>query len=804
MDHCQIRGLSVGSFKNRLLILIVALMALAQGVTIVLALAYLDRGVRTESARQLAATRVMLDRLLESRAAQLDSATRVLVADFALREAVATGDRPTILSALSNHARRISADMAVIYGDDGKPIAGTLQGRPDDSVAQLQLPADSLDEIAPVYAVLNGRLFEVVFAPLRAPELIGWVALGFSLDRQLAVQLGQMAETEVTFVVRSDASHDSQAISTLPAETARALLDHLPQTPAGRTPIVSRLNDDEYLTLSAPLAVQNGRVDLVVQRSLDDALAQFRRMRLALLLIGGAALLGAMGVAWLAGRSAVRPLGNLVTAAQRIETGDYQHSVDAGGGEEFERLAHTFNAMQAGIRERETRILYQANHDALTTLPNRTALRAYLTTLADTAPVLSVALLDIKRFRDINASLGHSMGDQVLQALADRLAQLPGTTQQKIARVGADQFVVVLPMHDSQAMHRLLTLAEELQQGLQVGELRVSMGLQVGISEWRMPRVTVDDWLRQADVALLEAKERGPAVLTYQASHDAEHRRRIMLVSELRQAIAKDNLTLMFQPLVQMTNRDPVSFEALVRWTHPTLGAISPTEFIPLAERASVIADVTRWVLHAAIMQLGQWRRQGFETDVAVNLSAADLTDPGLIQNLRSWLREYDVPATQLLLEVTESAIMHEPQLAAQTMQQLRTLGIRFAIDDFGTGHSSLAQLHALPVDELKIDRAFVMNVDSSASNVAIVQATTELAHSLGLKVVAEGVETPEVWNALLRLGCDLVQGYYISRPMPAAAVVAWTQTQRASLAQLRNEATQSGTLSELRVRLPG
>ncbi len=794
----------MGSFKNRLLILIVALMAMAQGVTIVLALVYLDRGARTEAARQLASTRVMLDRLLDSRASQLDSATRVLVADFAFREAVATGDRATILSALSNHAKRINADMAVMYGRDGKPLVGTLEGRAVDSLARLQFPEDSGDELAPVYAVVDGRLFELVFAPLRAPELIGWVTLGFSLDRQLAVQLGQVAETEVSFVLRSSDGYDSRAISTLSPANARALVDSLPQVSVSNVPTTTRLNDDQYLTLSAPLTVQNGQVDLIVQRSLDDALAQFRRMRLALLLIGSAALLGAMLVAWRVGRSAVRPLGNLVLAAQRVEAGDYQHGVAVGGGEEFERLARTFNSMQQGIRERETRILYQANHDALTALPNRAALCDYLVTLVSNMPTLSVALLDIKRFRDVNASLGHAVGDQLLCALAERLTLLTSTTQQRVARVGADQFVVVLPMRDSQVMHRMLILAEELQQGLQVGDLRMSVGLYVGISEWREPRVSVEDWLRQADVALLEAKERGPAVLTYQTSHDTEHRRRITLVTELRHAIASDALTLMYQPLVQMTDRDPASFEALLRWTHPTLGSVSPAEFIPLAERASFIGELTLWVMRAVITQLGQWRRQGFETDVAVNLSASDLTDPGLIQTLKSLLREHDVPATNLILEVTESAIMHEPQLAAQTMQQLRTLGFRFAIDDFGTGHSSLAQLHALPVDELKIDRAFVMNVDSSASNVAIVQATTELAHSLGLKVVAEGVETPEVWNALLRLGCDLVQGYFISRPMPATAVVQWTLAQRASLAQARAEATLDGTLADIRSRLPG
>ncbi len=793
----------VRSFKNRLLILIVTLMALAQGVTIVLALADLSQRVQDESARQLLASRVLLDQLLTNRATQLDSASRVLVADFAFREAVATNDHDTILSALTNHAGRINADMAVIYDVEGQPIANTLESL-GTAVGRLSLPEDlTTDALTPVYAVIDQRAYELVFAPVRAPQVIGWVALGFRLDAALAELLKKQSGSDVSFVVQGGGAQQV-VVSTLPATVLKSpdmgMSDGAPD--GDGVPRGMLLNDQEYLTLRVPLDTQNGRIDLVVQRSLDEAMQQYRQMRLALLLIGGAALLGAIVVAWLTGRSAIRPLSKLVAAAQRVEAGDYQRGIDVSGGEEFEQLAQTFNTMQLGIREREARIVQQANHDALTGLPNRTALRNALRQQAS-MPTLSVALLDIQRFRDINASLGHSMGDQLLCALAEYLKNSCGSAVQ-IARVGADQFAVAMPLHDSQMMHRMLLLSEELQQGLPVADLRININLLVGISEWRAPRVAVDDWLRQADVALLEAKEHGSAITTYQASHDAEHRRRIMLVSELRRAIAEGSLSLMYQPLVQMTNRDPVSFEALVRWTHPTLGPISPAEFIPLAERASVVGDLTRWVLGAAITQLGQWRKQGFETEVAINLSAADMTDPALVPNLLALLREHDVPTRQLILEVTESAIMNDPQLAAQAMQQLRSLGIRFAIDDFGTGHSSLAQLHALPVDELKIDRAFIMNVDTSASNAAIVQATTELGHSLGLKVVAEGVETPEVWSALLRLGCDLVQGYFISRPMPAAAVVEWTRNQRMNLSQVIHDAAQDGTLSDIRSRFPG
>ncbi len=785
----------MASFKNRLLILIVSLMALAQGVTIVLTLASMRSAVHAESIRQLAATRAMLDRTLAERARLLRAAVDAMVGDFAFREAVATGDSPTMQSALSNQAGRIGADLAVLYAPAGRVLTATTPRLAEQAGAGLRLPDGS--SAAP-FAVVGGRPYQIVFAPLRAPQVIAWVALGFALDRPLAQQLAALAGTEVSFVYHEQ-DGSSGTISTLDAESAGQLAVQRLADLGNSGPVLATLSGEQYLTLSAPLRVQSGTLLLVAQRSQSAAMAQFSEMRLALLLIGGAALLGAIVVAVFAGRSAVRPLSVLVAAAQEIERGSYSDTIQVSGGKEFRQLAGTFNSMQAGIRDREAHIVRQATHDALTGLPNRDGLRERLAALPADRP-LSLALVDVHRFRDINASVGHVVGDHLLQALAGRLAKLAGEDM-LCARIGADQFVITSALHDSELLHRLLMAADEWREGVTLGGLRLSVDIRAGLSEWRAPRVSVEDLLRQADVALLQAKEQTTVAVVYQPAHDADHRRRIMLVSELRRALVGDGLALHYQPLVNMTDRAVRGFEALLRWNHPTLGSIAPMEFIPLAERASVLPDLSRWVLNAAIAQLGAWQREGLDFSVAVNLSAVDFSDGGLPARVFALLRDHQVPATRLLLEVTESAIMREPQLAAQIMQQLRTGGVCFAIDDFGTGHSSLAQLHALPVDELKIDRGFVCNLERSASNLAIVRTTIELGHSLGLKVVAEGIETPEVWAALLRLGCDLAQGYFISRPMPAAAVATWTRAQREQLARNVNVAEEAGRITTLRGR---
>jgi diguanylate cyclase (GGDEF)-like protein len=791
----------VPSFKNRLLILIVALVALAQGVTVFSVLVYRDRAVRQESSRELARALDIVRRQLDTRGAQLRAAATVLVADFGFKAAVASGDAATIRSALANQAGRIDASLAAFYDNAGRAVtvaAPELRGGKTLTLPTLE--ALTLREGWSL-AVIDGHPVQLVLAELRAPEPIGRVILGFTLDAGAVRDLAHLVDLQLSFIADTGGERSGAAVSTLAAPELTALRERVRTAGGAPDGAVMPLAGRDYLTRGTALPALNGRIVLIVQRAQDAAMAPFREMRLALLVIGGAALLGAFLVALFAGRGAVRPLGVLVDAARQIEQGVYCENVAIRGGEEFQRLAGTFNAMQAGIREREARIVHQATHDALTGLPNRAGLRALLDGAAHAGPC-SVALLDVHRFRDVNASIGHQAGDRLLCALAERLMQV-GDGRWPCARVGADQFAVVATLHDSELLHRLLVVADELRAGLAAGALRQSVDVRLGISEWRAPRVPAEDLLRQADVALLLAKEQGTVGVLYAAAHDAEHQRRVLLVAELRRALTGEGLALHYQPLVGMTDREPVACEALLRWSHPTLGNIPPGEFVPLAERASVLPDLSQWVLRSALAQLGAWQAAGVEIDVAVNLSAADFADGELAARVLALLREQRAPAQRLLLEVTESAIMREPQLAAQVMQQLRSAGVRFAIDDFGTGHSSLAQLHALPVDELKIDRAFVQGLGGPGHNHAIVRTTVELGHSLGLKVVAEGIETPEVWSALLRLGCDLGQGYYISRPMPAAAVPDWLRRQRAQQAQALQAADGAGLLTTLRSR-PG
>jgi EAL domain-containing protein (putative c-di-GMP-specific phosphodiesterase class I) len=279
---------------------------------------------------------------------------------------------------------------------------------------------------------------------------------------------------------------------------------------------------------------------------------------------------------------------------------------------------------------------------------------------------------------------------------------------------------------------------------------------------------------------------------------DEQHRRRLMLLTELRVALDRGGLQLVYQPKVDMGTRTVKSVEALSRWTHRELGVVSPVEFVPLAEQTGNSRRLTSWVLGAAIRQMEAWRREGVEVDVAVNLSAADILDPQLGDEVLRTLKTHGVPPTSLMLEITESAVMRDPVLAARNMQLLQVAGVRFAIDDFGTGYSSLSHLSRLPFDELKIDRSLIAHAHERKDDATIVASTIELAHSMSLRVVAEGVENGESWNLLKRLGCDFAQGFLISRPIPAEQILPFIRTANQLLQDSDNTVRQIRALEEL------
>jgi diguanylate cyclase (GGDEF)-like protein len=765
----------MGSFRKRLLVLIIGLVIVTQTVTLAAVLVSTRRTVEARAAEQLRSGGTLAEHLIGFRAGQLANGVAVLAADFGFREAVASGHTPTILSAARNNAQRIGADVVLLLDTQGRVLASTAPTPADaaGSLASLLADAASIPE-RPSFRVLGAHSYQFFLAPVRTPETIAWVAMGFVADDSLAARIRDLVGSEVAIL-----SHAADGVTHVASTLApRGAAVPAPAFPSpSELPRITRLADVDYLSFGRRLDVHGDSVDLILLKPLEDVLAPYRELRDDMLLIDGVALLVAAMIGAVLGRSATRPIGELMRAARRIERGEYQTAVSVAGGDEFRSLAATFNAMQSNIAAREADITYHAYHDPQTALPNRALVKRTLESLVSAAEgpaSAALLLIGLRNLRDINASLGHQVGDDALREVARRLQQnvAPDET---VARFGETQFLVVVPGCSAE---RALLYAEQLvaliRTGFQLAAMSLDLRLACGVCLFPAHGRSADQLLQRVEVALEDADETRARVAMYRVGQDEEHRRRLTLITDLRGAIEHDQLTLAYQPKVTMATRSVRSLEALVRWRHPLLGPVSPGEFVPLAESTGGSRRLTNWVLGAAIRQMGEWRRQGLELELAVNLSAPDILDPDLSDAILALLRSHRVEPTSLLLEITESVVMRDPQVAARNMQLLRIAGVRFSIDDFGTGHSSLSQLAVLPVDELKIDRSFIAQAAGGA--VTIVSSTIELGHSMGLKVVAEGVEDAAAWNLLRRLGCDFAQGYLISPPMAAAAVPAFVR----------------------------
>ena len=450
------------------------------------------------------------------------------------------------------------------------------------------------------------------------------------------------------------------------------------------------------------------------------------------------------------------------------------------------------------LRQRAAEYRYQALHDALTDLPNRRQFRervAHALAVAEgEGGQVAVLLIDLDGFKEVNDTLGHTNGDRLLQQVAAGLqgAVRPSDT---VARLGGDEFAVLIPAASNEESVR--SIAEGLRRTLQgpfiVEDLAVHSDASVGIAMSPEHGRDTDSLIQHADVAMYLAKAGRTGTEVYDSERDHYSPERLALIGELRRAIEHDELVLYYQPQIDPGTGQVGGVEALIRWHHPDRGLIPPDEFIPLAERTGLIQPLTLWVLEAAIRQCASWRSSGLNLWVAANLSASNLLDSETPDAIERLLRRWAVPSGSFRLEITETTAMADPARTRAVLARLDALGVELAIDDFGTGYSSLAYLKRLPVHELKIDRSFVSKMATDPDDAVIVAATIDLAHNLGLRVVAEGVEDEDTLRELIRRGCDLAQGYHFSKPLPPIELQNWLVGWGASLTPSEPGASESG-----------
>ncbi|HEV7631457.1 MAG TPA: EAL domain-containing protein [Steroidobacteraceae bacterium] len=768
-----------------MIVFFVALLVVVQLAAFVAVNSTSSGNARAKVESELDTGQRLFGRMLEQNAERLAQTAQVLAADFGFREAVATHDMQTLVSALQNHGARIGADATLFVGLDDLVVADTLSAgriaRPFEIPRLIEEARDNGRGTA--LDMLQGQVYQLVAVPVRAPLPIGFVVLGFAIDNQFAGDLGKLASLDVSFFVASDTSSAWTTLATtLPAPLAGRLNATLP-IGAGAAKIRRlALQGEDYQVRVVPLNADGeaSSIVAVLQRSYAHALAGYDSLRNTLIVLAIGSLASSIVGCLLIALNITRPLDALVLAAQRMKQGDYHTPVSVKRADEIGSLAASLDHMRSGIADREAEILRLAFQDSLTGLPNRSRfsneLGVALSKAAKSRAPLAVLVMDLDRFKYVNDALGHDAGDHVLRVVAERLqALLPADSS--VARLGGDEFAVLAPVGLDVARGIAQGISHALESPILYADQPLDVGSSIGIAMYPEHGETMQGLLRNADIAMYVAKQARAGIATYEPGHETNQQDHLSLLGELRRAVEQDELRLCYQPKLSIGTSTVTEVEALLRWEHPLRGMVPPTDFIPFAEYTGYIKMVTHWVLRHAIEQCGRWIREGMPLAVSINISARDLMNRELPEQIAVLLAEHRVPGRLICLELTESGFMEDPAHAQQVLERLAQLGLRLSIDDYGTGYSSLSYIMKLPVNELKIDRSFISSMVGNTDLSTIVRSTIDLGHNLGLKVVAEGVETAAGLELLRQLGCDQAQGFYLSRPLFADDLALWLRS---------------------------
>ena len=767
------------SFQARIASVLIMLLLIVVFAVFLAVKAATQDAVRKQAQAQLEVGTRVFEGLLEMRGKRLRDAVQLLSTDFGFRDAVASADSATIRSVLLNHGARINASDMFLLGMDGTVMASTVAQIPEGSpFPYIQALRDLKGKNQSMLIVpLQGQPHLLVESTVMAPLPIARVVMGFSMDGDLAQELRSLSGLQVSFLSIVH-QQPGQMISTQPDP----LFDSL------RSVMMNPLSDEAQMTehqnqsfLSKTLRLGSvsgsdgdGEVVALLQSPLDQAMQAFAPLDKTLFWITVVALAGSLVGTLLLARSLSRPVSALANAARRIGEGDYTTPVVLDRSDELGLLAGAINLMQSGIAEREVQLAHNALHDPLTGLPNRALVMERLGSAVSSQRPVALLYLGIDNFRGISSSIGLEGVEQLLRLISEQL-KLPLRPGDTVARLSDNEFLLLV--HNAET-DSAVAVADRLQRLLvkpqRIGEQDIAMDACIGIAAYPADGDSAAELLRRASIARQDAAQLPGRLQVYVEGRDVAHQRQISLIRDLRQAPRNGELALHYQPKLDIRNGRVTQAEALLRWQHPQFGSVSPAEFIVLAERTGSIQLLTNWVIEEALRQLAEWARRGLVLQLSVNISADDLVDSNLADRVSALLKLHRVPAEQLIFEITESAIMREPEQSLKVLNRLREFGISLSVDDFGTGYSSLAHLKRLPVQELKIDQSFVRDLDETSEDAVIVRSTIEMSHNLGLKVVAEGVEYEHSLRLLERWQCDTAQGYLISRPLNAVAFEAW------------------------------
>jgi len=776
-------------FQTKLTIIYLALFLSIQSVLLLAFYDTVTKNVGEQVQDQLAASTRVFKQVIDERIIALGDKAQLLARDDGFRSVIAPAlqselqelvESGTVLSALKNFSQRIKSDLAIIYDLDNTVVAVV----PDETkVSRLPVLSDQLKDhaetegVASTIVAIDGRIYDLVLVPVFAPDLVAWIVLGIEFDQQAAEEIKALSpiELDIAFLYEKDSMLELASTTSsdwIEIESfVRAHITHDTQNLFRRS-----FSGQDYMFNHIPLIERNdrqGEISALVYFSMDQALAPYYALAFALSGVLAFGLFLLVTGSLVISRSVTRPLRELAGATKRIAAGEYAEVLGSDSGDEISDLTSNFNLMVEAVKERERRIVFQSNHDVETGLPNRNHFETVLKNAAEKNNDFIIAVAEVQQLAALRSVLNHIYVNDLLKAIGGRISH---SANVRVARLSTEVFIFILD-DISQGDVSASLIANAFLTPFDVKGIAIDVSIKMGFSKFPTDSQDPVKLMQYANSALDEGRTSAQGHAWYVEDKTDDFKHRLSLMSDLREALTSGEVDFAYQPKLDLASDEVSSVEALVRWISPSRGFVSPDDFIPLAERTGDIKLLTTWGLSKAVEQLGVWQAKGINVAIAVNLSAGDLLNRDLPGAIISLLGKHNLAPSSLKLEVTESAVMHDMSRALEVMNMLSAVGLELSIDDYGTGYSSLSYLKKLPVSELKIDKAFVLNLAKSDEDKILVRSTIELAHNLGLKVTAEGVEDQETVDLLREYGCNTLQGYFICKPVPASEIEMFLET---------------------------
>ena len=741
------------SFRYKLLLAFVLLIGAALTATISLVWPYTRQSIIDNAQHELEISLNRFHTLLADNAKLRRTQVALLLNDPAFKQAMASADQDELIAIMKNYGKSIDADMIVLSNATGEIIVNThpnALGTPDLQALNPQQP-----QVVEMYTVASEKPYQVFFMPVLIPNLIAWIGIGAAIDQSWLDTFKTVTATDITLQYQ----YNGQTYT----------LSSNDNTPAA----------NKTVQISADLnnGVSKSPIKVLLSNSVREQLEPFDPLLQRVIYIGLATLVLATIAALFIARGISRPIKVLTKAARSIAKGDYSGKIAVIEKNEFGELGQALNNMRQAINDREQHIGYQAKHDLLTGVANRYYLGDWIKDrLKEELPCepFSLAIVHIYNFNQLVDLYGSDICDQLIVKIAQSI-EATLREPDHVARLDGNQFLVYLantePDDTENQCTHILNIAG---QHFPIGPIELHSDVRIGAACYPEHGQRYDELVRRASIALSNAHSHKSDFYLYKNGEDDVHLRKVRITNRLQNALRIGNFSLLYQPQLDVRNNTIVRAEALIRWQDQELGEVSPEEFIPLAERSGDITGITRWILDAAIRQILKWRKQGLGLGVSINLSARDIKNTDFISYLLDQIEKHRLGTSDITLEVTESAVMEYAKTSIANLQRLRTFGLHVAMDDFGTGYSSLSQLKTLPISELKIDKAFIDDITNNDDDQKIATAIIDMAHHLGLDVITEGVKDQAAMNLIKTLGCDIVQGYHLSKPLSASALEQW------------------------------